>query len=91
MKKAQIVMGEESLGAVPVDFTGLSYEAAQLYNPAYFSEANTSLVQAFREMSPHGVLRLGGNLSDVTRWKGPIGDFSTPKQVAGIELSLIHI
>jgi len=90
MKKAQIVMGEESLGAVPVDFTGLSYEAAQLYNPAYFSEANTSLVQAFREMSPHGVLRLGGNLSDVTRWKGPIGDFSTPKQVAGIEYGKTH-
>lgn len=85
LKKMQIVMGEEVLGTVPVDFTGLSYETAQLYNPAYFSEANTSLVKAFRKLSSHGVLRLGGNLSDVTRWKGPSGDFSTSKQAAGIE------
>jgi hypothetical protein len=70
---------------VPPDYTGLSYEAAQLYNPAYFSDANTGLVTAFRKLSPQGVLRIGGNLSDVTRWKGPNGDFSTPKQVAGIE------
>ena len=85
LKKVQIVMGEERLGLVPVDYTGLSYEAPQLYNPAYFSETNTSLVEAFRKLSSHGVLRIGGNLSDVTRWKGPNGDFSTPKQTAGIE------
>jgi Glycosyl hydrolase family 79, N-terminal domain len=85
MKKAQIVIGEEGLREVPVNYTGLSYEAAQLYNPSYFSAANTSLVGAFRRLSSHGALRLGGNLSDVTRWKGPRGDFSTPKQAAGIE------
>jgi hypothetical protein len=83
--KVLIGMGEETLGLMPIDFTGLSYEAPQLYNPAYFSDANTSLVKAFRNLSPHGVLRLGGNLSDVTRWKGPNGDFPTPKQAAGIE------
>jgi hypothetical protein len=85
VEKAQIVMGEESLGNVPVNYTGLSYESAQLYNPAYFSAANTSLVGAFRKLSSQGVLRLGGDLSDVTRWNGPNGDFSTPKQAAGIE------
>lgn len=84
-KKVQIVMGEERLGLVPVDYTGLSYESAQLYNPAYFSSSNTSLLEAFRNLSSHGVLRLGGNLSDVTRWKGPNGDFSTPRQAVGIE------
>jgi hypothetical protein len=84
-KEAQVVLGEQSLGLVPLDYTGLSYEAAQLYNPAYFSDANTSLVTAFRKLSPKGVLRIGGNLSDVTRWEGPNGDFSTPKQTAGIE------
>jgi hypothetical protein len=82
---ARIVMAGESLGQVPVDYTGLSYEAAQLYNPAFFSDTNRSLVAAFRKLSSHGVLRLGGNLSDVTRWKGPDGDFSTLRQAAGIE------
>jgi hypothetical protein len=84
-KKMLISTGEEDLGLIPIDFTGLSYEAPQLYNPAYFSDTNTSLVEAFRNLSPRGVLRLGGNLSDVSRWKGPNGDFPTPKQAAGIE------
>ena len=84
-EKAQIAVGVQTLVRVPVDYTGLSYEMAQLYNPAYFSETNASLVEVFRSLSSHGVLRLGGNLSDVTRWNGPTGDFSTPKQTAGIE------
>jgi hypothetical protein len=84
-KEAQVIFGKQSLGKMPLDYTGLSYESAQLYNPAFFSDTNTSLVEAFRKLSPHGVLRIGGNLSDVTRWEGPNGDFSTPKQVAGIE------
>ena len=65
---ARIVMAGESLGQVPVDYTGLSYEAAQLYNPAFFSDTNRSLVAAFRKLSSHGVLRLGGNLSEFTVW-----------------------
>lgn len=84
-KEVHIVLGEQNLATVPLDFTGLSYEAAQLYNPHYFSDTNTSLIAAFRKLSPQGALRIGGNLSDVTRWDGPTGDFSTPKQVAGIE------
>jgi hypothetical protein len=82
--------GRESPGVVPINYTGLSYEAAQLYNPAYFSAANTSLVGAFRGLSSHGVLRLGGNLSDVTRWEGSSGDYSTAKQAAGIEYGKTH-
>ncbi len=35
---------------MPVDFTGLSYEAAQLYNPAFFSDRNAGLVGAFRKL-----------------------------------------
>jgi hypothetical protein len=89
-QKVQVAMGEDPTGLMPVDFTGLSYEAPQLYNPAYFSDANTSLVEAFRVLSPHGVLRLGGNLSDVSRWKGLNGDFSTPKQAAGVEFGKQH-
>jgi hypothetical protein len=90
LNKVRIGMGAEKLGLMPFDFTGLSYESAQLYNSAYFSEANTGLVKAFRDLSSHGVLRLGGNLSDVARWKGPSGDFSTPKQAAGVEFGKQH-
>lgn len=53
---------------IPLDFTGLSYETAQLANPAFFSTANKTLINLFRGLSPQGVLRLGGNTSEFTRW-----------------------
>jgi hypothetical protein len=70
---------------MPKDYTGISFEQPQLYNPAYFSVANVTLVDAFKKLSSHGVLRAGGHLSDVTRWKGPNGDFDSPRQQRGIE------
>jgi hypothetical protein len=51
---------------VPRDFTGLSYESAQLANPAFFSASNKQLIEMFRELSPAGVLRLGGGSSEYT-------------------------
>jgi len=67
---------------IPADFTGLSYESAQLYNVHYFAANNSELVRAFTGLSPNGVLRLGGNLSDLTRWQSPVGDFATRRQLA---------
>lgn len=59
---------------VPADYTGLSYESAQLANPGYFSPDNTELVRLVRQLGFKGVLRLGGSTSDYGRWK--------PEQVA---------
>jgi hypothetical protein len=56
----------KELATMPQDFVGLSYESAQLADPAFFAASNTTLVRAFRELCPRGVLRLGGNLSDVS-------------------------
>jgi hypothetical protein len=70
---------------MPDGFTGLSYESAQLYNVNYFSASNTTLVSAFTGLSRSGVLRLGGNLSDLTRWQSAAGDFPTPAQAAASE------
>ena len=67
---------------MPVDFTGLSYETGQLYNAEYFSPQNTALVAAFRGISDHGVLRLGGHLSNITPWEGVGHD--DPKQIRGV-------
>ena len=51
------------------NFIGLSYEIEQLADPNFFSAANTGLIARFRELTPNGVLRLGGNTSDVGWWK----------------------
>lgn len=49
---------------VPQNFIGLSYELAQLSEPAFFSAEHKDLVALFRRLSPSGVLRLGGNTSE---------------------------
>lgn len=55
-----------TLAKVPADFIGLSYESAQLANPAFFAASNTALIALFRELSHDGILRLGGGTSDYT-------------------------
>jgi hypothetical protein len=55
-----------TLATVPADFIGLSYESAQLANPAFFAAANTALIALFHELSTQGVLRLGGGTSEFT-------------------------
>jgi SSS family solute:Na+ symporter len=45
-------------------FIGLSYELAQLTEPAFFSAQHKDLVALFRRLSPSGILRIGGNTSE---------------------------
>jgi hypothetical protein len=73
-----------TLATMPQDFVGLSYESAQLADPEFFAETNTTLVRAFRELCPRGVLRLGGNLSDVTLWKGSATNTIAPGEAAKV-------
>ena len=54
---------------IPSNYIGLSYEIEQLSDPSFFSTSNTGLIEQFRALSPNGVLRLGGNTSDVGWWK----------------------
>lgn len=63
---------------VPLDFIGLSYEVMQLEDPTFFSPENVGLVQQFRNLSPRGVLRLGGNTSEFSWWQ------ATPNQPAPV-------
>jgi len=55
--------------AVPANFLGLSYETQQLSDPSFFSPENRGLIAEFRKLAPHGVLRIGGNTSDVSWWQ----------------------
>ena len=60
----------QTLGLIAEDFTGLSYEAAQLADPNCFSPGNAALIGLVRRLGRHGVLRIGGNTSDLTLWQG---------------------
>jgi hypothetical protein len=74
----------KELATMPQDFLGLSYESAQLADPAFFEASNKTLVRAFRELCPRGVLRLGGNLSDATLWKGSAANTIAPPEAAKV-------
>jgi hypothetical protein len=54
---------------IPDNFIGLSYETNELTNPSFFSPENTGLIAQFRTLSLNGVLRIGGNTSDIGYWK----------------------
>jgi hypothetical protein len=49
---------------IPLTYTGLSFELAQLSEPGFFSAASTGLIAHCRTLSANGVLRLGGNSSE---------------------------
>jgi len=62
---AELTLSERKQATVmPLDYMGLSYELAQLTDPRFFSAENRDLVAHFRLLSPHGVLRIGGNTSE---------------------------
>ncbi|MDE3200972.1 MAG: hypothetical protein KGN79_08625 [Acidobacteriota bacterium] len=90
---------DDGMPDVPEDFTGLSYELAQLTDPTFFSAKNRALVDYFKLLSPRGVLRLGGNTSEFCWFKAsasteaprlhvPPGDLSKnwmPHQLFAVE------
>jgi len=65
----RITLRADRLGnKIAADFTGLSYESAQLGNPNFFSGNNTELAGFLRTLGPSGILRIGGNTSEYCYW-----------------------
>jgi hypothetical protein len=72
----ELRLAERSVEArIPLTYTGLSFELAQLSEPDFFSAANTGLIAHCRTLSANGVLRLGGNSSEFCWFQA---DASTP-------------
>jgi hypothetical protein len=59
---------KQPLATMPLNFTGLSYESAQLGHPEFFSKNNKQLIALIRRLGPQGVLRIGGNTAEYTTW-----------------------
>lgn len=54
--------------SVPDDFIGFGYETSAVAHPGLFSPANARLIQLYRTLSRHGLVRIGGNISDHTKF-----------------------
>ena len=68
-KKIRISVDLDSVQAsIASDFIGFGYESSAVAREGYFSPTNTHLVQLYRTLSPHGLARIGGNVSDHTRF-----------------------
>lgn len=81
---ARFTVQPEQPGRIVSDtLIGLSYETLQLADPAFFSAENHALVQLFRGLSPHGVLRIGGNTSDYTVWSEYRGELPVQRARKG--------
>jgi len=63
---------------IPADYGGFSYETVQLADPTFFAADNRELVALFRALTPHGILRLGGNSSEFCWWKTRPDQLSPP-------------
>jgi hypothetical protein len=65
----RLMLRPDRLGnKIAADFTGLSYESAQLANPYFFSGENIELAGFLRQLGKSGVLRIGGNTSEYCYW-----------------------
>jgi len=83
-----LLMGGGTAGpTIPGDYVGLSYEAAQLANPDFFSPGNTALIRLFRELSPSGNLRIGGGSSEYTTFSEKAAAGPPPFEVFGPDTS----
>lgn len=85
--EASLILGEAAGGVIPQDFTGLSYESAQLANPEFFSVKNRQLVQLFHELAPHGNLRIGGGSSEFTTYSEDVPTGPPPFEIFGPDTS----
>src|SRR3546814_336128 len=72
---------------IPADYVGLSYEAAQFANPDFFTPSNKALIALFRELSPSGVLRIGGGSSEYTSYSEQDPTGPAPFEVFGPDTS----
>lgn len=82
----RLSFGDLASTPVPLDYVGLSYESAQLADPAHFAQDNVELISLFRLLSNRGVLRIGGNSSEFCWWKSGPGA-QPPKLPASAQAS----
>lgn len=74
-----VTLGGPTGRRIAADFTGLSYESAQLSDPSFFAGGNRQLIDLVRSLGTHGVLRIGGNTSEYCFWKrDPEGKAAAP-------------
>jgi hypothetical protein len=57
-----------TLSRISDDFMGFGYETSAVAQTNFFSPKNVAMVRLYRKLSPHGLIRIGGIISDHTQY-----------------------
>ena len=57
------------VASIPEDFLGFGYETSALAREGFFHPDNKHMVQLYRNLTPHGLARIGGIIGDLTRYE----------------------
>ena len=69
MEKVRISIDPDTVQSpIADDFIGFGYESSAVAREGYFSPGNTHLIQLYRTLGSNGLVRIGGNVSDHTRF-----------------------
>jgi hypothetical protein len=78
----------KSLGPIPDDFMGLGFEISSVAVPGLLSAGNKSYVDLVKNLGRRGVIRIGGNTSDFSRYDAHGTPVSAPKATVVTEANL---
>ena len=56
------------IGKIPEDFVGFGYETSAAAQPGFFSAKNARMIRLYDNLGRQGLIRIGGNVSDHTRF-----------------------
>ena len=57
-----------TVSRISADFIGLGFETAAVAQSNFFSATNSTMARLYRNLSAHGLMRIGGIISDHTRY-----------------------
>ena len=82
------VNADKSLGSIPSDFMGLGFETSSVAVPGLLAASNKAYVKLVRDLGQQGVIRIGGNTSDFSRYDPHGTPVSAPKATVLTEANL---
>ena len=78
--RAKLVLDPtRAVAVIPPDFMGLGYEISSVARPGLLSRENATYVRLVRSLGAQGIVRIGGNTSDYSRYAATAPAVSSPE------------
>ena len=73
------------IASISEDFMGFGYETSAVAQPRFFNRNNTRMIKLYGNLSQHGLIRIGGDVSDHTLYMANgVSAAKTDKEVSVI-------